>query len=137
MSNETKRTDGHNSTDSLDTSSLFHILSNERRRITLDILSRGPMDLGELATQVTARENGIPPAEVTSDMRKCVYVGLYQAHLPKLKDHGVIEETETGELCLTDKADTLLSYMDYEPENTNPQSGIVSRVKYVGTAILS
>lgn len=63
-------------------------LSNERRRHTIDIVDAGdePLSLSAVAERVAARQYGVERAALTSDQRKCVYTGLYQAHMSKLTE---------------------------------------------------
>jgi hypothetical protein len=63
-------------------------LSNERRRYAIEILDdhAGPLSLSEMAERVAARQYDVDRDAVTSDQRKCVYTGLYQAHIGKLTD---------------------------------------------------
>lgn len=83
----------------------FEILKNRRRRRTLKVLTEREelTTLSELAEEIAAWENGIDRQAITSDQRKRVYVGLYQQHLPKMDDAGVIEfDQRSGETRLTD-----------------------------------
>jgi hypothetical protein len=72
------------------------VLENERRREVTRIVvdhyqeTEQPVSLGDLADVVAAHENDKPLDLVSSDERKRVYVSLYQIHLPKLEDMGVI-----------------------------------------------
>ena len=77
---------------------LFDILKNERRRRALEYLREEPTTtLSDLAEHVAALENDKSVRELTSSERKRVYVGLYQCHLPKMADAGVIQwSTDTG-----------------------------------------
>lgn len=72
---------------------VFEILSNERRRRALWYLAEqeGPVPVRELSEHVAAVENDKPVAQLTSQERKRVYVGLYQSHLPKMDDLGFVE----------------------------------------------
>lgn len=78
---------------SLPLDEIFGILRNQRRRDVLKILFEegGPVRLGELAEQIAAWENGKDVHEINSSERKRVYVGLYQAHLPKMDSMDVID----------------------------------------------
>jgi hypothetical protein len=71
----------------------FEILKNGRRRMVLEELgvSGGEVTLGELSETIAARENDKTVAEISSKERKRVYVGLYQAHLPKMDDAGIVQ----------------------------------------------
>jgi|GEM_PF-898819 len=72
---------------------VFGILQNRRRRDVLRHLLEhtSEADLGSLAEQIAARECGKPVSQLDSQERKRVYIGLYQCHLPKLADVGVID----------------------------------------------
>lgn len=123
-------TGDHSGNGSLDKDKTFEILSNERRRHILDILSRTDhMDKGELATLVTVRETGKPKSKINSTERKNVLVGLHQCHLPKLADYGVINY-EDDTVSLKPGNDALLSYLRF-----NPDASIPAKIKYVGTSL--
>lgn len=72
---------------------IFGVLQNERRRRALRYLGQRdePVSVSELSEYIAALENDKPTADLTSQERKRVYVGLYQSHLPKLDDVGFIE----------------------------------------------
>lgn len=81
---------------------IFEVLKNERRRRVLYYLQEndGPASLRTLSEHIAALENDKTVAELNSQERKRVYVGLYQCHLPKMddmsfvhfnKDRGIIE----------------------------------------------
>ncbi|EMA62235.1 hypothetical protein C470_06071 [Halorubrum distributum JCM 13561] len=73
---------------------LFDVLANQRRRFAVHLLKREPDDaveIGEMAEQIAAWENGIDTAEISSSERKRVYTALQQSHLPKMDDAGVVE----------------------------------------------
>lgn len=72
---------------------VYRILSNERRRTVIAKLHRGEgqLSIGELAEHVAAVENDKPLSSVGTDERKRAYVSLYQSHLPKMADAGVID----------------------------------------------
>jgi hypothetical protein len=71
---------------------LFEILKNQRRRYVLQYLQEIDQQatLSDLAEQIAAWENNTELRRITSDERKRVYVGLYQVHLPKMDDRGVV-----------------------------------------------
>jgi hypothetical protein len=90
---------------SLDT--IFDLLSNPRRRFVLHYLKRveEPVQLTELAAHIAAKENDVPIDELTSQQRKRAYVSLYQTHVPKLEDVGVVTyDADTGNVALTERA---------------------------------
>lgn len=74
---------------------LFHLLQNSRRRAVLRYLATNPdqeeFDMRTVSEAVAAWENGTPVEQLTSNQRQRVYIALYQSHLPKLDDSGVIE----------------------------------------------
>lgn len=71
---------------------LYEMLGNSRRRHVLRYLRTvsKPVSVGELAEHVAAVENEVPVDEVTPAQRKSVYTSLYQNHLGKLADAGLI-----------------------------------------------
>lgn len=84
----------------------FELLKNNRRRLVLEYLMRhdGEAKLDDIADHVTAIENDTEVSAITSEERKRVYVGLYQFHLPKMADMGVIDyEQSRGNVVLTDR----------------------------------
>ncbi len=92
----------------------FEILTNARRRYTLSYLrSRtGAVSIGELAEVVAAWENDTSIELVSSKERKSVYTSLYQTHLPKMADAGVIEyDRQRGNVQLSDRANELDEYL--------------------------
>lgn len=72
---------------------VFDVLRNERRRLILVHMAddEGPYTIGELAEHVAAHENDKPVVQLSSDERKRAYVGLYQAHLPKMDAMDIVE----------------------------------------------
>ena len=74
------------------TDAVFEILKNERRRMTLRYLLRRDEEvkIGELSEHIAAEENDTTPARLSSTERKRAYIGLYQCHLPKMDDYGVV-----------------------------------------------
>ena len=102
---------------SLDT--IFDLLSNPRRRFVLHYLKEhdGPVELNDLAAEIAAKENEVPKRELTSQQRKRAYVSLYQTHVPKLEEVGVIEyDSETGEIVLTEQADQIDRHLDTDDD---------------------
>lgn len=72
---------------------LFDSLCNVRRLHILDYLSdRGPeAELGTLVEHVAAAEYEKEASAVSRSERRRVYVSLYQTHLPKLEEQGLVE----------------------------------------------
>jgi DNA-binding transcriptional ArsR family regulator len=107
----------------IDRDELFHILRNQRRRFALHHLKHrnGPVDVGDLATQIAAWENEITVAEVTSTQRRRVYNALQQTHVPGLEEAGVID-VDRREVELTGRAEKLDLYMEVVPGRDIPWS---------------
>ncbi|WP_415381224.1 hypothetical protein [Halosimplex sp. TS25] len=102
---------------------VFEILKNERRRTVLHYLREhgGTVSLGELAEHVAAVENGTTVAQVTSNERKCVYVGLYQCHLPKMDDMDIVEFNQNrGRISLGPNAAQLFEYLEESDDVDRP-----------------
>jgi DNA-binding transcriptional ArsR family regulator len=94
---------------------LFSLLSNPRRRFILQYLNRTEesIRLQELATEVAAWENETEPAELTDKQEKRLYVSLYQTHIPKLEEAGIVDyDGDTGEIRLTDRGTDINRYLD-------------------------
>ena len=93
---------------------IFDILKNQRRRHVLRYLRENETTtLSDLAEHVAALENGKNVRSLTSSERKRVYVGLYQCHLPRMDDAGVIDfDSDRGRVELLDTADQLDEYLD-------------------------
>lgn len=111
--------------ESLPTNAIFEVLCNRRRRDIIELLvdRDGESTTGELAEQIAAMENDKPVAQINSTERKRVYVGLYQNHLPKMHDIGVIDyDKNRGTVRLTDAAGQLHPYLqDPDPPEQGPR----------------
>jgi DNA-binding transcriptional ArsR family regulator len=93
---------------------VFDLLSSARRRYILYYLREheGEATINELATQIAAWENDRPVEELTSQDEKRVYVSLYQTHVPKLEQAGIVEyDGDTGLVTLTDRAGQFDRYL--------------------------
>ena len=94
---------------------IFELLKNRRRREVLKYLleAEETVTLGELAEQIAAWENNTEVNALNSDQRKRVYVALYQTHLPKMDDAGIVDyDQDRGLISLADNADLLMMYLD-------------------------
>jgi len=113
---------------------VFDILSNTRRRMVLYYLREhgGPASVQEIAEQIAALENDVPPEELSRQQRKRVYVSLYQTHLPKLENAGIIAYDDSdGQVTLTERAMDIDSYLTPTTEETYPW-----QLHYLGLAIV-
>lgn len=94
---------------------VFELLKNRRRRRVLRYLEEeaDTADLGTLAEALAAEENDKSIGALSSSERKRVYICLYQCHLPKLDDAGVIEfDSDRGTICKSDATSELIAYLD-------------------------
>lgn len=101
-------------TEKLSRDQAFDILSNRRRRYALHYLSKEAdgITLQNLAKQIAAWENETPVEELSKKQQKRVYVSLYQTHIPKLEEAGIVDyEDETGMITLTNRAGDVTTYL--------------------------
>lgn len=95
---------------------IFDILKNRRRRLVLEFLrDRQASTLPDVAEHVAALENGKDVGRLTPSERKRVYVGLYQCHVPRLADAGVVDyDAERKTIELRDLSSLLYPYLDLD-----------------------
>lgn len=98
----------------LETDLVFELLKNQRRRRVVEhVRDRGTVALGDLAETIAADENDTTVAELSPDERKRVYIGLYQTHLPKMDDAGVVVyDQDRGEVSPGPAIDQLAPYLE-------------------------
>jgi DNA-binding transcriptional ArsR family regulator len=128
--------------DSFDKDDVFHLLQNERRRRVLQYLEEtdGTVEMGDIAEQVAAWEHDTTVRALSSDQRQRVYIALYQAHLPKLDEAGVIEYNQNrGRVEPTDRIETLTAYLDLsdEDEDESPEHDVDWVKYYLGASAAS
>lgn len=77
----------------------FHVLQNGRRRAVLRYMldhdGREQFRMRDLAEEVAAWEHDTTVRKLTSNERQRVYIALYQSHLPKLDEYGVIDYNQS------------------------------------------
>ncbi|MBV0923100.1 MULTISPECIES: DUF7344 domain-containing protein [Haloarcula] len=113
---------------------VFDILSSPRRRYVLYFLRTepNPIQLTDLAEHVAAWENDTTVEELSTQQRKRVYVSLYQTHLPKLADSGLVEyDEDSGEVSISRKASEIDPYLGEQSEEPRWY------LYYLGLAVLS
>lgn len=123
---------------------LFHLLQNSRRRAVLRYLAvysdQETFEMRTVSEAVAAWENDIPVKQLTSNQRQRVYIALYQSHLPKLDEYGVIEYNQArGVIKATGLITLFESYLEpvFHSDPTDQQvtvpedqsSGILSIVR--------
>lgn len=125
---------GVHGTDDVSRAELFDSLCNVRRLYILDYLSEeGPTaELGTLVENVAATEYEKEAPAVSRSERRRVYVSLYQTHLPKLEEQGLIEwDRETNRITLVARG-TVDAVLDSDAESTTPWHRY-----YLGLAVVS
>lgn len=91
---------------------VYELLSSPRRRELLRQLPSSEwMTLKELSESVAAAEAAVSPAP--RDLRSTVYTSLYQTHVPRLQDAGVVEFDPTERRVRVVNARGVDLYMDY------------------------
>jgi hypothetical protein len=122
---ESVETETEQTPESLSLDTIFEILKNQRRRYVLQYLreAEGGVQLNELADQVAAWENDKPVGLVSSNERKRVYVGLYQCHLTKMDDSGVIDfDQYRGSIEVRPQIQQLYEYIDFGEETEDEET---------------
>jgi len=98
-SGSTETPEGPQADVDVDLNELFEVLGNDRRRRVLRYITSPGTDevvtLRKLAGHIAALENEIPEDQLGSQQRKRVYIALYQCHLPRMDDAGVLEFEKT------------------------------------------
>ncbi len=93
---------------------VFQLLSSPRRRFVLYYLREhgGETELEDITRALAAWETGKPAEDLGDDDEKRVYVSLYQTHIPKLEENGIVEyDPDTTRVSLTDAADQVDRYL--------------------------
>lgn len=110
----------------LDLDDVFHVLQNERRRRVLQYLedTDGTVEMRDIAEQIAAWENDTTVENLYSDQRQRVYIALYQSHLPKLDDLGVIEYNQSrGYVESTPLVSEINRYVDPDSSTSDDSGG--------------
>ncbi|MFU1780590.1 hypothetical protein ACM16X_04335 [Haloarcula japonica] len=108
------------SDDELTRDDLFHVLQCRRRRLVLKYLHEHPggepADMSDIAEHIAALEHDTTVDSLRSKQRQRVYIALYQSHLPKMDDAGVINyNQDRGLVEATALANSFHKYLDEEP----------------------
>ncbi|WP_435346395.1 DUF7344 domain-containing protein [Haloarchaeobius sp. HRN-SO-5] len=107
---------------------VFEIIRNERRRLVLqylDEIDEDEVTLSDLAEHIAAIENDTTVQSLSAQQRKRVYVGLYQCHLPKMADSGIVDFNKNrGIIRPGANIDQLEPYLDIETEEESPMGYI-------------
>lgn len=80
---------------SVDADAVFDVLSSSRRRAVIRYMvarpGEGPFTVSDVAEALAAWETGKTVNALNGTERKRVYTALYQAHLPKLAQSGLVD----------------------------------------------
>lgn len=115
---------------------VYDLLSNGRRRFVISKLRRAeePLSVSDLSEAVAAWENDVPQSELTDKQIKRVYVSLYQIHIPKLDEAGLVEyDKDSGLVELTPAVSELDSYLPEQEADSEPYPWLLA---YGGLALL-
>ncbi|APE95368.1 DUF7344 domain-containing protein [Halodesulfurarchaeum formicicum] len=107
----------------MDPDTAFSLLSNQRRRHVLCLLAeRGEaVPLSDVATEIASRMNDVDPDKVEDADYRSVYVALYQNHVPRLAEAGVVEYDDTARtarIARNQRTWELLQYAGVDTEKT-------------------
>ena len=118
---------------------VYDAVKNLRRRYVLYYLNRKhrPVELGTLAEQIAAWENNIDVETVTPEQRKSVYSALYQTHLPKLENIGIVTyDRESKRVSFTDGAQNFELYLATDSQTTIPWHKLYVFLSGVGAVLV-
>ncbi|GAB3021154.1 DUF7344 domain-containing protein [Natronobiforma cellulositropha] len=81
-------------------SEAFHILMDERRRTTLEVVHTygEALTLADVAEEVATREYDRAVTDISAETISEVYISLYHDHLPRLTDAGLLEYEQERDL---------------------------------------
>jgi DNA-binding transcriptional ArsR family regulator len=116
----------------------YDLLSNARRRFVISYLRdrSEPVALSTLSEEVAAWENETPPPDLTDQQIKRVYVSLYQTHLPKLSEAGLVDyDRDAGRVQLTSNVTELDTYLPERNQDEPPWQLAYVSVAIVGLAL--
>ncbi|SIR77473.1 hypothetical protein SAMN05421858_3783 [Haladaptatus litoreus] len=111
-------------TNTLSKDKIFHILQTQRRRYALRYLKEqgSKVEMRDLAEQVAAWENDTTVQALASKERQRVYIALYQSHLPKLDEEGIINYNQSRGIVkrgpLAEQFDPYLETTDTSTDET-------------------
>ncbi len=101
----------------LDEGTIHDVLSNDRRRLTIESLREkgGTATVSDLAVSIAAVESGTNPPPTKK--RQSVYVSLHQTHLPKLDSLDIVSyDSDDREVELLDRVEEVEIYMEVVPQ---------------------
>lgn len=126
------------STDALSQDEAYDLLSNSRRRYVISHLREQgePVELNDLSRRLAAWENETDIEDLTDQQIKRVYVSLYQTHIPKLSEAGIVAyDQDSGAVMLQDTVRELDTYIPYQSEPSIPWVRLYLLVSVVGLVV--
>jgi DNA-binding transcriptional ArsR family regulator len=123
--------------DRLPESDVYTVLSNRRRRDTLETLFRtqDEITVRELSEIIAAKEAGERPAP--RKVRESVYVALHQTHLPTLDDHGLVDYDRDRKLVRSNRrARDVSPYLDVRTAFGVSWVGIYQWLGIIGLCVM-
>lgn len=127
----------HESKDRLSDEEIHHVLSNQRRRMLLELLLQngGEMDARDISERLAEAESGTSPAPRKS--RQSVYVSLQQTHLPKLDSLGIVDFNEQSKnVKIEEDFDQISEYLTHSSKSTS-WSGLYLLLSLIGILSLA
>lgn len=123
-------------TGSISADTVHEVLSNSRRRMTLEFLrEQGSLTHSELSELIAEAETGESPPP--RNIRRSVYVSLQQTHLPKLDDENiVVRDDSTDDLVLGESVDDVAVYLEVVPERELAWSEFIAGVCMLGVLLV-
>ncbi|QLK26982.2 hypothetical protein HYG81_05065 [Natrinema zhouii] len=100
----------------------FHILQTFRRRETIRYVLQADdcVKMRDVAEHVAAKEHETTVEQLLSDERQRVYIPLYQSHLPKLDEAGIIDyDKPRGIVRPGERLEQFRQYLDSVPSETD------------------
>jgi hypothetical protein len=112
----------------LSTGTVCELISNARRRAVIEHVAALDADedvgMGDLARTIAGEEHDIPPATVSAEQRKTVYVSLLQNHLPKLDAASVVAWNDrSGMVAHGECVDSLAGLVESIDRACDPDGG--------------
>lgn len=115
----------------LEVGEIFELLKNKRRRQVIKFLKEqedGAATLDVVAEHIAAKENDIDVSQLSSKQRKRVYIGLYQCHLPKMDDLGILEYQQNRGTIELQNTDQLDRYLETDDDGTDGRTELTVAV---------
>lgn len=139
LSDSTDSTEEPVETPDLDADDIFHLLQNERRRRVLAYLREHDdgdgVDMREVVDAIAAEEHDTTVQALRSKERQRVHIALYQSHLPKLDDAGVIDyDQRRGWVKSTPATRDVDQYLLDEDDEETTEDGVPSETAVTGIA---